>query len=128
MLSKLKSIINNISHPFHEFVVSLSSSFSNRLCIHCVRRSAIAGPFFQEQLDCLIAITILCSMVVCFLVCFLCLLYCGWSCGWYAITSEFPQCGINKVYQIKSNVILSGLKNSQYASNMHANKQLVNSE
>ncbi len=31
MLSKLKSFINNISHPLHEFVVSLSSSFSNWL-------------------------------------------------------------------------------------------------
>ncbi len=52
--------------------------------IHCVRRSAITGPSFQQQLDCLIAIK-----TVVWLYFFVVLVE-------YAVTSEFPLCGIKK--------------------------------
>ncbi len=61
--------------------------------IHCVRRSAITGPSFQQQLDCLIAIK-----TVVWLYFFVVLVE-------YAVTSEFPLCGIKKVYQIKYPVL-----------------------
>ncbi len=66
--------------------------------IHCVRRSPITS--FQQQLDCLIAIQTLCSMAL-----FICCYFIMVGLVEYAVTSEFPQCGIKKVYQIKYPVL-----------------------
>ena len=52
MLARLASMLENSSHPMHETLAALGSSFSDRLLHPKCVKEAITGPSFLLLLDC----------------------------------------------------------------------------